>query len=99
MKLIFLLFLFSCSSFLPRPGFDSSPTLPPEIPKENIPKPQDDFNSAIDQTKSYYCIKNEKMFNKGITCKKFSQNIHNNCSKKYKSKNQILECVSKLLKI
>lgn len=97
MKFLFLLFLLSCSHS--KTNFETAPPLPAGAPPESISKPQNDLNAAIDQTKSYYCIKNADQFKKGISCQEYSQNIHNKCSKKFKIENQILECVLKSLKI
>lgn len=99
MKFLSLLFLCSCSLFSPKPKLDTSPPLPAGAPASSISKPQNDLNAAIDQTKSYYCIKNGEQFKKGITCEEYSQNIHNDCNKKFKSENLVLECLLKSLKI
>ncbi len=97
MKIIALLVLFSCSS--PKPEFDASPTIPQEAPAASIVKPQNNITAAIEQTKSYYCIKNEGQFKNGITCEEHAQNVQKNCSKKSKSEEQVLNCLEKLLKI
>jgi len=99
MRFLSLLFLCSCSLFPPNPNLDTSPPLPPDAPRESIPKPQDDLKVAIDQTKSYFCIKNAEQFKKEISCEQYSQNIHNYCSNRFKSENQILDCILKSLKI
>ena len=99
MKLIILILLCSCSLFKKEPVLNTSPPLPPEAPRESILKPQNDYSAAIDQTKSYYCIKNGDQFNKGVTCEEHSQKIHNNCKEKFKTEDKVLDCLSKLLKI
>lgn len=99
MKIIALLFLCSCSSISPKPEFDASPPVPQEAPAASIIKPQNNVTAAIEQTKSYYCIKNGNQFTKGKTCEEHAQNIQNHCSKKSKSEEQVLNCLEKLLKI
>ena len=99
MKIIALLLLSSCSLFSPKPQFDTSPPVPPETPAANISRPQNNITVAIEQTKSYYCIKNGNRFTKGITCEEHAQNIQDRCSKKSKSEEQVLNCLLKSLKI
>jgi hypothetical protein len=99
MKIISLLFLCSCSVFSPKPQFDTSPPVPQEAPASSISKPQNNMTAAIEQTKSYYCIKNGDQFKKGITCQEHTQNIQNHCSKKSKSEEQVLDCMVNSLKI
>jgi hypothetical protein len=99
MKIISLLFLCSCSVFSPKPKFDTSPPVPPEAPKSEISKPQNNITVAIEQTKSYYCIKNRDQFKKGITCEEHAQNVQSRCSKKSKSEEQVLNCLVKSLNI
>ncbi len=98
MKIIGLFFLLSCSTS-PKPEFDASPPVPQEAPAASIIKPQNNITAAIEQTKSYYCIKNESQFKKGVTCEEHAQNVQNRCSKKSKSEEQVLNCLEKLLKI
>ena len=99
MKIIALLILCSCSLSSPKPQFDTSPPVPQETPEENISKPKNNITAAIEQTKSYYCIKNGDRFKKGITCEEHAQNVQSRCSKKSKSEEQVLNCLVKSLNI
>ncbi len=99
MKVFFILIFISCSHFEPEQEFKTSPKLPPAIPSEKIPKPKDDMSAAIDQTKSYFCIKFGSQFKDGKSCENHSENLHQKCIKRFKNDNKVLDCLVKSLKI
>ncbi len=97
MKHFLFLLIISCSH--QNSKIDTSPPLPAEVPIQEITKPKDDLSAAIDQTKSYFCIKNDKRFNKEISCKSYSESMHAKCSRLHQTQSAVLKCLEKLLKV